>query len=92
VTDSVQYLDGTNSLTSDNIVSIARLTDKTETDQWIRFAIPFTTKDGKSIDQNKLNNGKYNLAIIMSSSIDGANFNGAVGSTLYVDEMQLFYE
>jgi hypothetical protein len=48
--------------------------------------------NGKSIDLNKLKNGKYNLAIIMSSSIDGANFNGAVGSTLYVDEMQLFYE
>ena len=92
VTDDVQYLDGTNSLTSSNIVSIARLTDKMETNQWTRFAIPFQMNNGKSIDQNKLKSGKYNLAIIMSSSIDGANFNGAVGSTLYVDEMQLFYE
>ena len=31
-------------------------------------------------------------ATIMSSSIDGAIFNGAIGSTLWVDEMQLFYE
>lgn len=92
VTDDVQYLDGTNSLTSNNIVSIARITDKKETDQWTRFAIPFIMKPGKTIDENKLKEGKYNIAIIMSSSIDGANFNGAVGSTLYVDEMQLFYK
>jgi hypothetical protein len=28
----------------------------------------------------------------MSSSKDGAIFNGAVGSTLYVDEMELYYK
>lgn len=92
VTKDVQYLDGTNSLTSDRIVSIARLTDKKETNVWTRFAIPFVLKDGKSIDPVKLKNGQYNIAIVMSSSIDGAVFNGAVGSTLYVDEMRLFYE
>lgn len=88
----MQYLDGTNSLTSDNIVSMARIQDKKETDTWTRFAIPFVMKDGKTIDADKLKNGKYNISIIMSSSIDGANFNGAVGSNLYVDEMQLFYK
>ncbi|WP_434503237.1 PCMD domain-containing protein [Prevotella sp.] len=92
VTDDVQYLDGTNSLTSDNIISIARLQNKKETDTWTRFAIPFVMKDGKTIDADKLKNGKYNISIIMSSSIDGATFDGAVGSTLYVDEMQLFYK
>lgn len=92
VTDDVQYLDGTNSLTSNNIVSIARITDKKETDQWTRFAIPFVMKPGKTIDETKLKGDKYNIAIIMSSSIDGAIFNGAVGSTLWVDEMQLFYK
>lgn len=92
VTDDVQYLDGTNSLTSDNIVSIARIKDKKETDTWTRFAIPFNMCESKSIDQAKVKAGKYNIAIIMSSSIDGAKFNGAVGSTLYVDEMQLFYK
>lgn len=92
VTKDVQYLDGTNSLTSDNIVSIARITDKKETDSWRRFAIPFVLKSGKTIDPVKLKNGQYNIAIVMSSSIDGANFNGAVGSTLYVDEMHLYYD
>lgn len=92
VTKDVPYLDGTNSLTSDNIVAIARLNDKKETDTWTRFTIPFNLRDGKTIDATKLTNGQYNIAIIMSSSIDGATFNGAVGSTLWVDEMQLFYE
>lgn len=85
VTKDVPYLDGTNSLTSDNIVSIARLTDKKETDTWTRFVIPFQLRDGKAIDAAKLANGQYSIAIIMSSSIDGATFNGAVGSTLYVE-------
>lgn len=92
VTSDVQYLDGTNSLTSDNIVSIARITDKKETDTWTQFSIPFQMRSGKTIDPVKLKNGQYNISIIMSSSIDGATFNGAVGSTLRVDEMQLFYE
>jgi hypothetical protein len=92
VTDDVQYLDGTNSLTSPNIISMARISDKKETDTWTRFALPFIMKDGKSIDRDKLNNGKYNIAIIMSSSTEGATFYGAVGSTLCVDEMQLFYK
>lgn len=93
VTDpDVPYLDGSNSLTSDNIVSMARLTDKKETDTWTHFVIPFQLINGKTIDPEKLKNGKYSMSIIMSSSIDGAFFNGAVGSTLRVDEMQLFYE
>ena len=94
VTADVPYLDGTNSLTSSNIVSIARISDdeKKETDQWTRFAIPFVLKDGKTIDADRLKKNGYNISIIMSSSIDGATFNGAVGSTLYVDEMQLFYK
>ncbi|KGI59923.1 hypothetical protein HMPREF3034_02306 [Prevotella sp. DNF00663] len=86
------YLDGTNSLTSPNIVSMARLTEKKETDEWTFFSIKFQPMNGKTIDANKLKEGKYSLAIVMSSSIDGAKFIGAVGSTLYIDEMELLYE
>ena len=92
VTKDVPYLDGTNSLTSENIVLLARLEDKHETDEWTRFSIEFEPVGGRTIDLQKLNEGKYNIAIIMSSSKGGANFNGAVGSTLYVDEMKLYYE
>lgn len=89
VTTEVPYLDGTNSLTSDNIVKIAKLEDKKETKEWTRFEVPFTLLEGKSIDIEKLQAGKYNLAIVLSSSEDGANFNGAVGSTLWVDELHI---
>lgn len=92
VTSQEPYLDGTNSLTSSNIVLKAELENRKETDQWTSFAIDFKSVDGRKIDENKLEAGKYNLAIIMSSSKNGAVFNGAVGSTLYVDEIELIYK
>ena len=88
----MDYLDGTNSLTSDRIVLLAQLKEGRETDEWTRFSIPFKAVGGRSVDPEKLRQGKYSLAIIMSSSKDGAAFNGAVGSTLYVDELKLFSE
>ena len=88
--DGVEYLDGHNSLTSDRIVLKAELGDRKETDGWTRFTIPFKAVDGRTIDADKLKAGKYSLAIIMSSSKDGAKFEGAVGSTLYVDELELY--
>ncbi|WP_455762994.1 PCMD domain-containing protein [Prevotella disiens] len=90
VTDDTPYLDGNNAQTSKNIVLFAQLTDKKETNEWTHFVIDFNSVDGRVVDMEKLKDGKYSLAIIMSSSKDGANFNGAVGSTLYVDEMELF--
>ena len=47
---------------------------------------------GKTIDQEKLKKGGYNVAIVFSSSKDGGNFNGAIGSTLYIDEVELIYK
>ena len=70
-------------------MKIAKLEDKKETNEWTRFEVPFTFLEGKSIDIEKLQAGKYNLAIVLSSSEDGANFNGAVGSTLWVDELHI---
>ena len=84
-------LDGSNSLTSGNIVAKAQISeeDAIETDEWTPFNLPFETMDGKEIDETKLQNGKYKLSIVLSSSVKGAYFKGAVGSTLYVDELEL---
>jgi len=90
--DGVEYLDGTNSLTSDRIVLLAQLKNAKETDDWTQFSVSFEPVADRTIDSEKLKNGKYSLAIIMSSSKDGAIFNGAVGSTLYVDELKLYSE
>ena len=50
------------------------------------------TLKGRVIDDTKLKNGEYKLGIVFSSSVDGAYFKGAVGSTLYVDEVELICE
>ncbi len=83
------YLDGTNILTNENIISIARLSDTNEVDDWTFFELPFVVRKGKSIDTKKLKTGKYNLAIVLSSSKDGDTYNGAIGSTLIVDEVEI---
>lgn len=84
-------LDGTNAFTSPNLVSIARITNAKETHEWTHFNIPFTTLAGKFIDKEKLRMGKYNIAIVFTSSIEGDHFNGAIGSTLLIDEAELIY-
>ena len=90
-TESVPTLDGTNAFTSPNLVSKARITNAKETNEWTYFKLPFTTLPGKFIDKDKLRNGQYNIAIVFSSSLEGDHFNGAVGSTLLIDEAELIY-
>ena len=89
--EKLSTLDGTNILAEDNthIVSVARIKDAKETDEWIKFDLPFEYRTGKSVDMEKLKAGKYNLAIVFSSSIRGDHFEGAPGSTLYIDEVLL---
>lgn len=88
---SVPTLDGTNAFTSPNLVSIARIDNARETDEWTYFKIPFIALPGRLIDKEKLAAGKYNISIVFTSSRDGGNFNGAIGSTLLIDEAELVY-
>ena len=87
-------LNGDDVFTSNKLVSLARIKpeDVVESDQWTDFEIPFEPVKGQVIDDTKLKNGKYKLGIVLSSSVDGAYFKGAVGSTLYVDEVELICE
>lgn len=92
--DKVQLLDGTNSLTSDHLVLMARTNPENyaETDEWTPFSLTFEPVNGKSVDLTKLKEGKYKLSIVFSSSVEGGIFNGAIGSTLYIDEVELICE
>lgn len=90
--EKTPYLDGGNVLTSPNIALTAQLKDPKESDEWIHFELPFEPVEGKSIDPDKLKDGRYKLTIVMTSSRDGAVFVGAIGSTLLVDEMNLYFE
>ena len=82
---------GDNVLSSENIVAVARVQNVNETNgQWVKFDIEFEYK--KEIDPEMLANRGYNLTIVFSSSIDGATFEGAIGSTLKVDCVTLTCE
>lgn len=101
--DGVEHgitLDGDNILSSENIVGMARIKDVVKVNpgedinkaEWQRFDLEFELDRGKSIDRNILENYGYNLAVVFTSSVDGAYFRGAVGSTLYVDEVEVVCE
>lgn len=90
--ENVKTLDGNNVLTSPNIISIARIDKPGEPDKYTFFSEPFIMKPGKTIDKDKLKHNGYNIAIVFSSSREGAYFRGAVGSTLIVDQIVLITE
>lgn len=82
-------LDGTNVLTSEYIVSKAQLVGPPATDEWTRFEMTF---EGGTADPAILANMGYSFTVVFSSSKDGDTFEGAVGSTLYVDEVRVEFQ
>lgn len=86
------YLNGNTILSSSKIIGRAYrpASEREEASEWTEFSIPFVLE--KEIDQTKLKNYKYKLAIVCTSSREGANFSGAVGSTLWIDNLELVCE
>lgn len=80
-------LHGDDVKTSPQIVAIAQVPEITDTDGWTQFTVDFDYR--QQIDREQLANRGYNLAVVCTSSIEGASFRGAVGSTLYVDELKV---
>ena len=87
---------GDNVQTSKQIVALALVGETHDdngkvaignTPEWHHFSVDFEYE--KAIDPIKLKNGGYSLTIVSSSSSDGANFLGAVGSTLWIDSFKL---
>jgi hypothetical protein len=85
-------LDGSNVLSSDRIVLVAELENPGEPAEWTEFEIPFKNINGKIFDYEKLQKGEYAITVVASSSKEGAFFEGAAGSTLYVDEIEIVWE
>lgn len=82
---------GDNVLSSEQIVAVARVQNVNETNgEWVHFDIPFEYR--QDIDMELLANRGYSLTIVFSSSIEGASFEGAIGSTLKVDKVSLTCE
>ena len=86
-TEEIQSLDGANVLAAPNMSAIARLTSSERVTEFREFNLPFYYF--KDLDQDKLLNNEYKLTIVFTSSKDGAYFEGAEGSTLIIDEVEL---
>lgn len=85
-------LNGDDVLSSDRIVSIARLQKPGEPKEWTRFEEPFVLQPGKTFDAERMNYDGYAIAIVASSSRMGHVFEGAVGSELFVDELRIVWK
>lgn len=85
-------LNGDDVLTSDRIVSMARIANPGEPGEWKKFVEPFRPMNGKTFEEDKLRKDGYAIAIVATSSRQGAYFEGAVGSVLYVDELKITWE
>lgn len=79
------YLTGENIKKSDRVIAKAELEDGTEKANYTFFEL--NLKYIKEYDSSK----KYRLAIIASSSAEGDAFNGAPGSVLYLDDIEVSY-
>lgn len=86
-------LNGDNVLTSDRIVMMARIDNPGEPTEWTHFSEPFKFKNGHTaIDPNRLALKGYAIAVVATSSRQGAYFEGAIGSTLDISQFRLVYE
>lgn len=98
-------LDGNDVLSSPYIVALGRLphhynadgTDQLSaepvhgvTGEWQEFTLPVVYRS--EIDSDILQERGYSLIIGFASSWQGAHFMGAIGSKLYIDNIQLFCE
>lgn len=83
-------LHGDDVRTSPYIVREAEVASLPATSQWQPFEMTF--KGSAPIDAALLANRGYNLALVFSSSKTGDTFEGSVGSTLYVDKVEITFK
>ena len=75
--------------TSPYIISRAEVASLPAVGEWTRFEMTFSdcTPDATALQRQG-----YSMTIVFSSSKNGDTFEGAIGSTLYVDEVEVTYE
>lgn len=60
---------------------------------WVYFTAPFDYKSfNEPFDAHIMENHGYSISIVATSSRQGGEFRGAIGSTLKVDELELICE
>ena len=85
--DNPVTLYGDDVLTNKHILAIAKLAEVKTTDQWTPFEVVFDYT--QQPDERILANRGYNLTVVFSSSERGAQFEGAIGSELSIDEVRI---
>ena len=85
--DEVECLYGDNVLTSPNLVAVALVDRPEETDVYKKFDVEFEYR--KPYDPQKSKEFKYKLAVVFTPSRDGGRFRGAVGSALWIDDVEV---
>ena len=71
------------------VYKVARVVSLPATDTWTQWEMFF---EGKDAPDDVVAAQGFNLALVFSSSKNGAQFEGAIGSTLYIDEVEVSYE
>lgn len=95
--NTVDFLDATNTIRtahpSDRIIAAAYMEGANKQDTWTAFEVPFDYEAWENpFDIVKSANSIYKVSISLSSSKGGGDFIGAVGSQLWIDELELIYE
>ncbi len=87
---NAMVLHGDDIKSSTYIVAIADIGGLEPTDEWTELNVDFEYK--QEIDEDLLASHGYNLAVVCTSSFYGAQFRGAIGSSLCVDEISITWE
>ena len=80
---------GDDVLSSPFIVKKAEVATLPPTSEWTRFEMFF---EGNEADDVILAAQGYSITLVFSSSKDGASFEGAIGSELLIDEVEMTFE
>lgn len=76
-------------LDNPQVYKVARVASLPPTDTWTVWEMFF---EGRDAPNDIVAGQGFNLALVFSSSKMGAQFEGAIGSTLYIDEVEVLYE
>ena len=82
-------LHGDDVRTNPYIVRMAEVASLPPTNEWQPFEMTF--EGSTPIDAELLANRGYNLSLVFSSSKTGDTFEGAVGSTLWIDNVEITF-
>ncbi|MDY6121618.1 MAG: PCMD domain-containing protein [Porphyromonas sp.] len=88
VNSKEETLDGSNLYTSGKIVAIGKM-ELGNTDGWQHFNFALSPVSAEKYKEINLQLKKYKLALIFSSSYLGDLYQGAIGSTLDIDEIEI---